>query len=107
MADRLELMRLDAESADIDNARSAIASPSGAPSIVARTKAVTTYPTVAARLFACEPLSVLGAEVEGTTATKTLRGGTTYAFNLGASIPPVGSEVLLTYVAYRWVFSYG
>lgn len=77
----------------------------GAPSMVARTKTITTYPTAASRFYACSPVIITGAETEGATGTKTVDTSTTiYAFNLGGSIPASGTDVNITFVKGRWVF---
>ena len=78
----------------------------GAPSLVARTKALHAYPAVAGVFYACEPLTVLGPEVEGSSGVVSPSGATFLAFNLGASVPPQSSAVLVTFVNHRWVFRY-
>ena len=45
------------------------APPAGPRRLVARTKVVRTYPSVASAYYACETQTVIGAEVEGGTAT--------------------------------------
>ncbi|WP_435021284.1 hypothetical protein TA3x_002293 [Tundrisphaera sp. TA3] len=82
------------------------AAASASPLIVAQTKALTTYPTAAQRFFACRPIMVLGAEVEGGLGTITADSATVLALNLGAGIPPSGTNVVLSYCANRWVFIY-
>lgn len=77
-----------------------------APCLLARTKTLNTYPSNAASFFACEPLAVLGAEVEGGPGTVSGNGTTFFAMNLGATVPPVGAQVIVTYVFNRWVFRY-
>lgn len=77
----------------------------GAPTMVGRTKTVGTYPTAAAKFYACSPVGVTGPESEGSSGTKTVdTSATIYAFNLGTAIPPSGTDVLLTFVDSRWVF---
>ena len=78
----------------------------GTPSLVAQTKAITTYPTSAQRFFACTPRTVLGREVEGGAGALTSTGATLLALNLGTAIPPAGTDVLVTFVDSRWVFRF-
>ncbi len=80
------------------------ASPS--PTIVAQTKTLSTYPTAAQRFYACKPVVILGAEVEGGSGVITADSSTVMALNIGTSIPPVGTNVILSYCADRWLFAY-
>ena len=79
---------------------------SGMPCVVAQTKTFATYPTGAQSFFACSPLTVLGPEVEGGPGTISLGSSTFFALNLGSAVPPVGSNILVTFVDNRWVFRY-
>ena len=63
-----------------------------------------TYPTDAARTYALTPQDLDGDETEGATATFVAGTGTFYAYNLGGSIPPVGSKVVVHAVGGRWCF---
>lgn len=74
--------------------------------LVARTTTIAAYPTTAASFYACNPVTVLGAEVEGGAGTKTVGSSTILALNLGSAIPPAGTEILATFVGCRWVFRY-
>ena len=78
----------------------------GSPSLVAQTKAISTYPTSPQRFFACVPQTVLGAEVEGGPGTLSPNPATFFALNLGTAVPPVGTNLLATFVESRWVFRY-
>ena len=78
--------------------------PVGAPTLLARTKLISTYPTNAASYFACLPLTLLGPEVEGGQGVVSARDATFFALNMGRSVPPVGTQVLVTFVGSRWVF---
>jgi hypothetical protein len=80
--------------------------PIGAPSVLARTKALSTYPTRAACYYGCQPLSLLGPEVEGGSGTIGSIDATFLALNLGSGVPPVGILILATFVGNRWVFRY-
>jgi|SRR5579883_2593601 len=79
---------------------------SGSPCLVARTTTLTTYPSTAQVFYACEPLTVLGAEVEGGLGVVSVMPGTFFALNLGGTVPPVGTEVLVSFTGNRWVFRY-
>ena len=83
-----------------------IAAASASPVIVAQTKMVMTYPTVAQRFYACKPVAILGPEVEGGPGTVTADSSTVFALNVGAGVPPVGTSLILTYCGNRWVFVY-
>jgi hypothetical protein len=78
----------------------------GAPTLVAKTTKITTYPTSAASFFGCTPQTVLGTETEGASGTLTAGTQTFLALNLGTVAPPVGTAVIVTFVANRWVFRY-
>ena len=74
--------------------------------LVCQTTTHTTYPTSAGAFYYCKILAVLGAEVEGGAATLTDTGRRLYAYNLGASVPPSGTNVLVWGPAWRRTFSY-
>ena len=76
----------------------------GAPSLVARTKVVHAYPSVASAYYACETQTVSGTEAEGGPATVTGDGTTFYALNLGTLVPPQGTPIVVTFVGNRWAF---
>jgi hypothetical protein len=78
----------------------------GAPCLVAQTTVVKTYPTQAQSYFACSPVAVLGAEVEGGAANLTAQPPLFLALNLGSALPPRGTDVIATFVGNRWVFRY-
>ena len=79
----------------------------GAVAILAQTRVVVSYPTVAAAFYACSPLQVDGPETEGATATFTEDGTRTiYAFNLGTQVPPAGSRIIAHACGGRWTFRY-
>jgi hypothetical protein len=79
----------------------------GSPSLLAQTLSLGSYPTSAMAFFAVTPMGLLGTEAEGSTGVTASAGGTFFALNLGPAIPPVGTQVLVTFVGNRWVFSYG
>ncbi len=78
----------------------------GMPCQVAHTRTITSYPNSAQAFYACSPLSVLGPEVEGGAGSLSLGSSTFFALNLGSSVPPVGTNLLVTYVDSRWVFRF-
>lgn len=78
----------------------------GAPAITARTRSAGSYPTAAQRYYAMVATEAFGAEVEGQAGTLTPGSGTFYALNLGATVPPVGTDVICTFAGGRWVFRY-
>ena len=78
----------------------------GAPCALAQTIVEHSYPTASSCFFACLAQNVLGTEVEGGAAIVTSDGAIFHALNLGSAVPPVGTYVLTTFVADRWVFRY-
>jgi hypothetical protein len=103
-----EAKRLRVREVEIADAlsRFAVGAVEGAPCLVAQTTVVTTYPATASCYFGCRPQALLGAEVEGGTATAVPAGAIFYALNLGSAVPPAGTTVLTTFVGSRWVFRY-
>lgn len=80
-------------------------SSGGAPCVLAATINDGTYPTSPAVFYACTPLDLIGDETAGSAGTTSTAGATFYALNLGATIPPLGTKVLVTQLG-RWVFRY-
>ena len=80
------------------------ASVGGAPTLVVKTVAVKTYPTVAQRYYGVQAASVLGAEIEGQAGSVSTSSGIFYALNLGSAVPPVGTQLIATFTGNRWVF---
>ena len=78
----------------------------GLPNLLALTTTIRTYPTTAQAYYACQPLILLGTEVEGGAGIVSVRNGTFFALNLGSTIPPTGTQILTTFVGNRWVFRY-
>jgi hypothetical protein len=78
----------------------------GLPNLLAQTTTLKAYPTTAQCYYACEPLTVLGAEVEGGAGTTSASPSTFFALNIGSTIPPSGTQVVTTFVGNRWVFRY-
>ncbi len=83
--------------------------PYGSAAEVVQTTTISTYPTIAGAFYACVPCDIDGAEVEGGAATYVPRAGAPpiYCLNLGTSIPPVGTTLLVHGVGGgRWTFRY-
>jgi hypothetical protein len=81
---------------------------SGTDCRTARTVTVTTYPTTAKAAYGIQITDTVCAETEGAAPTITLQSGTEYALNLGGTIPPVGTDILIERSPNGyWVFSYG
>jgi hypothetical protein len=78
----------------------------GSTSLLARTKTLNSYPMTAQCYFACEPLAVLGTEVENGPGIVSGNSTTFFALNLGSTTPTVGAQIVVTYVGNRWVFRY-
>jgi hypothetical protein len=78
----------------------------GPPSLLASTTTFRIYPTTAQCFYACLPLALFGAEVEGGPGITTAGAAPFYALNLGGAIPPPGTQVVSTLVGNRWVFRY-
>ncbi len=77
----------------------------GSAAMCCITTTVTTYPTTAGRFYACHPEVITGSESEGATPTFTADTATiVYAVNLGTSIPPVGTIIVVHAVGGRWCF---
>ncbi len=77
-----------------------------APSLLARTTTLASYPSTPQCYFACTPLTLLGVEVEGGPGALTAGTQTFFALNLGSTVPPNGTQLLVTFVGNRWVFRY-
>jgi hypothetical protein len=78
----------------------------GPPSILARTSTLGRYPSISQCYFVCQPLILLGAEIEGGPGVVTSGSAVFYALNAGTSVPPPGTEILTTLIGNRWVFRY-
>jgi hypothetical protein len=108
---RDEIRRLRLSSSEADDAASLASEATGPGNarVPARTFEVKSYPTEPNAFYACRPLIVDGEEYEGATLGTTDVTGddaVIYAANLGDAVPPAGTQVDLTYVPYRWVFTY-
>lgn len=82
-------------------------SPAGSTSILLRTKTLATYPTAAARYYACDVVRPGGTESEGSSGVLTAEAGTVvYALNLGNAIPPSGTYIIGNNIDGRIIFRY-
>ena len=106
VATETERLRIAATADDQARSRSDPAAVAGAPTLVAQTTTVKTYPAAAQSYFACLPANVLGTETEGTAGTVKPATGVFYALNLGTVIPPTGTTIITTFAGNRWVFRY-
>lgn len=108
MSFRDELTRLAARDlALLDETKRRDVDPSlSPPSLLARTTTIATYPTAAQVFYACQPLQILGTEVEGAGGLVSVSNSNFFALNLGGTIPPPGTQILTTFVGNRWVFRY-
>ncbi|GAC1463681.1 MAG: hypothetical protein NVSMB9_01420 [Isosphaeraceae bacterium] len=98
---------LQREGALSDDVKRRDSDPSlSSPSLLAATTNLISYPTKIQCYYACQPLTLLGAEVEGGPGVMSTEYSTFFALNLGSKIPPVGTQVLTTFIASRWVFRY-
>lgn len=94
--------------AELEDQLESLDNPSeGSISLLVQTVKETTYPTTSAKFFAVQPLSVDGQVKEGASASFTIdTTRTIYAFNVGGSIPPSGTKLIVTSLGGRWVFRY-
>ena len=87
--------------------RMASSHEAGSEAALVRTKRVGTYPAAVAAFYACTPLRIDGAEVEGAGVTFVPDSSRTlYAYNLGTKIPPEGTRVIAHSCGGRWTFRY-
>lgn len=78
----------------------------GSPALLATTTTIQTYPTAVQSFFACQPVTVLGTEAEGSPGVVSPGTSTFFALNIGSAIPPSGTQVVVCFVGSRWVFRY-
>jgi hypothetical protein len=98
--------RQTAASNSLDRSEAA-ADPYGSAAMCVITTTVTTYPTVAAEFYACNPNLLTGSEAEGATPTFTADTNTiVYALNLGTAVPPNGTNLVVHAAGGRWCFRY-
>lgn len=79
----------------------------GSVAILVRLITQTTYPTVAASVYACHAVSVDATDTEGTDPSFSEDASTVlYAVNVGNSIPDSGIYVIVSGAGGRLVFSF-
>ena len=78
----------------------------GTYSQVCRVVAPATTPEDPQVYFKVVAQKVSGPLAEGSAASFADQGGSFTAFNLGTGIPPGGTKVIVSHVAYRPVFRY-
>ncbi len=81
----------------------------GLISLLASTTTLSKYPTTASSYYACQPLTLLGTEVEGgpgVVSSTSTTSATFFALNIGSTVPPSGTQIVVTRVDNRWVFRY-
>ena len=78
----------------------------GLPNLLARTTSLVAYPATAQCYYACQPLTLIGTEVEGGAGIVSSTSAPFFALNLGSAVPPSGTQVVATRVDNRWVFRY-
>ena len=82
-------------------------SEGGSEAALVQTKAAGSYPTNANAFYACTPLRVDGAEVEGApVAFVPEPSRTIFAYNLGSKVPPAGTKAVAHSCGGRWTFRY-
>lgn len=75
--------------------------------MIVTTTTVSSYPTSAGVFYGCNPDVITGSESEGATPTFTADTATVvYAVNLGTSIPPNGTKLVVHAAGGRWCFRY-
>lgn len=99
--DRLSRDRL-AELADALDAVSTEAEVGAAVALVA-TATESAYPSSIAAFYACTVLGLTGTEAEGEPGGTPTQAATIYCFNVGTTIPGVGTKLLAVQVGDRWV----
>lgn len=103
-----ESLRLRSDDEDLNDeiSRGEPPAPCGSPCTVLKTATLTTYPTTANKFYHCLVVNETGAETEGGAATHNDQTATVKAYNLGQSVPPVGTYVIGCFVPYIWVFRF-
>jgi hypothetical protein len=81
--------------------------PTASSSYLGTTTQVQTYPTSAGAYYGLNPTTVSGDAYEGGPATySTDSSKLLYAYNVGSSVPPSGTRVLVHQVGGRATFRY-
>lgn len=104
--DDAERIRIEDDVSEAEATRTAPPASGGSVTASARTVNGGKYPTAASSFFLLVPITALGPEIEGGPVTLTPGSAKFAAYNLGRSIPPIGTDILVTYTRHRWVFRY-
>jgi hypothetical protein len=105
MDNPLRVMRERQQIASADLDRSGDESPYCNAAAIVVTTTITTYPTSANAYYACNVLLVTGSVSEGATPTITTDTSTVImAYNVGSTIPPNGTQLVVHSVGGRWTF---
>jgi hypothetical protein len=75
-------------------------------SVLAQTAVKKTYPVIANAVYFLQTGALDSKPTEGSAATITLDGGSLFAVGIGSAVPPVGTNVIVSSVAGRWVFRF-
>jgi hypothetical protein len=77
------------------------------PVFLARTTTISTYPSVAGRCYAINPVYITGSESEGGFLTTAANSNVIcYAFNIGANVPSPGQLITVVSSFNRLFFKY-
>lgn len=104
--EEIERLRADVDAIDDASSRDGEDPGAGHQPLLAQTQAVSTYPTVAKSFYSVQQVVLTGAESEGGGGTLSTQGDHFWALNTGSAIPPVGTQVLLSWVPFRWIFQH-
>ncbi len=106
MSDRVLRTRQNQQNEALD--RASVPMPACAMSMVVQTTNDSGhYPIVAAAYYACHPILLSGDESEGAAATFSGDTNTViYAMNLGTSIPPDHTYVIIHGGSGKWCFTF-
>lgn len=96
-----------ASAIDAFDTASAGGDPFGAAAVLIQTTTDGSYPTVAAAMYACNPVAINGPETEGAGASYVADTSTTlYALNTGSAVPPQGTVALAQAAGGRLVLRF-
>jgi hypothetical protein len=79
----------------------------GSAALLVQTIQLTTYPTTAQTMYACNPVNIDGDEIEGGVVTYIPDTNTVvFILNVGSAIPPLGTRRVASGVGGRWTFQW-
>lgn len=105
--DETRTLRRRVDAVEQELARQLEDTQTGCVCVLAQVSQIGTYPTVAAAFYALQPVRITGVIAEGTGPTLTTAGNKFLGYNLGGTVPPLGSHVLAVGAGGRWTFRYG